>query len=89
MTADKLLATANQRIEQHRKGDITVAVIDHGQPAVGVKVEVAQTGHEFLFGCNAYGLKDEESPTQRAYREQFSALFNYATLPFYWDDYEP
>ena len=89
MTADKLLATANQRIERSRKGDITVVVTDKGQPAPGVKVEIAQTGHEFLFGCNAYGLSYEDSPSQRAYREQLAALFNYATLPFYWASYEP
>jgi endo-1,4-beta-xylanase len=83
------LASAAERIDRYRKGDITVAVVDHGQPAVGVKVEIAQTGHEFLFGCNAYGLRYEDSPLQRAYREQFAALFNYATLPFYWAAYEP
>jgi endo-1,4-beta-xylanase len=89
MTADKILATANQRIERYRKGDITIVVLDKGDAAAGVKVEVAQTGHEFLFGCNAYGLRYEDSPLQRAYREQFAALFNYATLPFYWAAYEP
>ena len=90
MTADKILATANQRIERSRKGDITVVVVDQGQPAPGVKVEIAQTGHEFLFGCNAYVLRPtDKSPLQRVYQERFAALFNYATLPFYWGGYEP
>ncbi|UCH36016.1 MAG: endo-1,4-beta-xylanase [Armatimonadota bacterium] len=88
-TAAEILAGASQRIEQHRKGDIAVVVLDRGQPVPGATVEVEQTGHEFLFGCNAYGLRDDDSALQQAYREQFAALFNYATLPFYWDGYEP
>jgi GH35 family endo-1,4-beta-xylanase len=88
-TADELLASAPERIEKHRKGDITVLVLDRGEVAAGAALEVAQTGHEFLFGCNAYGLSvADKSPAQRAYQERFAALFNYATLPFYWGFYE-
>jgi endo-1,4-beta-xylanase len=83
------LASAAERIEKYRKCDITVVIQDGNAPVSGATVELAQIDHEFLFGCNAYGLRYEDSPLQRAYREQFAALFNYATLPFYWASYEP
>jgi GH35 family endo-1,4-beta-xylanase len=87
--AAELVAGASQRIEQHRKGDIRVVVLDRGSPVPGAAVEIAQTGHEFLFGCNIYELRPtDHSPAQRAYQERFVALFNYATLPFYWDSFE-
>lgn len=89
VTAENLLATAPSRIEKHRKGDITVLVLDRGAPVARAAVEVAQTSHEFLFGCNLYALRPgERSDLQRAYQERFAALFNYATLPFYWGGYE-
>jgi len=95
-TADKILAGAERRIEQHRKGDITVVVVDGNDPVVGATVQVEQTSHEFLFGCNAYALRPgsappagEKSALQQAYQQRFAALFNYATLPFYWGTYEP
>lgn len=35
-------------------------------------------------------LDQFSSPEQnKAYREMFTALFNIATLPFYWSDLEP
>ncbi|HME53739.1 MAG TPA: endo-1,4-beta-xylanase [Candidatus Lokiarchaeia archaeon] len=51
---------------------------------------IVQRSHSFRFGCNAFqfdlfstqSLDDE-------YRSLFSAIFNYATLPFYWPIYEP
>jgi GH35 family endo-1,4-beta-xylanase len=43
-----------------------------------------------LLGCNAYGLGQCADPAaEQAYRDRFSALLNYATLPFYWGRYEP
>jgi len=89
LSADELLASAPERIEKHRKGDITVLVVDGEKPAAGAAVEVAQTSHEFLFGCNALELSvTDKSPGQQAYQQRFAALFNYASLPFYWNSYE-
>ena len=85
-----LLAGADARIEKHRKTDATVSVIDAaGKPVPGAKITVEQTRHAFLFGSNIFkwdGLPNPE--TEAAYREQFAALLNYATLPFYWTMYE-
>ena len=43
---------------------------------------------ELLLGCNAYALGQCPGPAaEQAYRDRFSALLNYATLPFYWGRY--
>ena len=42
---------AAQRIDKDRKGDLTVRVVDKdGKPVAGVKVEVDQQRHAFIFG---------------------------------------
>jgi len=82
---------AEQRIEKHRKADAVVTVLDaQGKPVPGAKIDVEQTRHAFLFGCNIFawdGVPDEK--LQSAYRQRFAALLNYATLPYYWPAYEP
>ena len=85
----------NQRIErnieQYRKGDATIEVVDAaGKPVPGVRVEVQQTGHEFLFGCNAFVLGQLKTAEEnQRYEEAFLRLFNFATVPFYWEGTEP
>ncbi|MBI5832508.1 MAG: endo-1,4-beta-xylanase [Armatimonadetes bacterium] len=82
---------AARRIRAHRMGDLTVTVTDvAGRPAAGRRVRVRQRSHAFLFGCNGFGLAGgDQDALARAYREQFAALFNFATTPFYWSGYEP
>lgn len=80
---------AEERIEKHRKGDASVLVESGGRPVRGARVRIAQTRHAFLFGCNIFMLRPEDSSdAQRAYQERFRELLNYATLPFYWGSYE-
>lgn len=44
-------AKAAQRIEQYRKGDLTVAVVDAaGKPVIGAKVQVTMAKPDFAFG---------------------------------------
>ncbi len=78
------------RIEKYRKGDLTVKVVDAaGKPVPNAQVQVTQTRHAFLFGCNFFNLNPTDtSPAQKAYEGEFAALFNYATLPFYWGAFE-
>jgi endo-1,4-beta-xylanase len=82
---------AAARIEKHRKADLTVVVRDAaGKPVPDARVSVEQTRHAFLFGCNIFEWGKLESPADEAtYRERFAAVFNFATLPFYWPGYEP
>lgn len=75
-------------IENHRKGDVIVAVRSDGRPVSGARVEIRQVRHAFLFGSNIFGLRPRDDPLQQGYQERFVDLFNYATLPFYWRSYE-
>jgi GH35 family endo-1,4-beta-xylanase len=66
-------------------------------PLADSKVTVAQTNHSFLFGNaafdtvplanGAYNGAELEKAQQRA--ERLTDLFNAATLPFYWGQFEP
>ncbi len=80
-----------QNIEKHRKGDAAIEVLDAaGKPVPGARLSVRQTGHEFLFGCNAFVLGQLDTPElNRKYEEAFVRLFNFATVPFYWAGTEP
>ena len=80
-----------RNIEQYRKGDAVIEVVDAaGKPVAGAKVEARQTGHEFLFGCNAFVLGQLPTPeANRQYEEAFLKLFNFATVPLYWEGTEP
>lgn len=78
-------------IEKYRKGDATIEVVDaQGKPVSGASVQVRQTRHEFLFGCNLFVLGQLQTPELNAkYERAFTNLFNFATLPFYWRELEP
>ncbi len=86
----ELLATADARIEKHRKADATITVHDaSGKPLPGAEVSVEQTRHAFLFGSNIFKWgKVNDEKLEAAYRRQFAELLNFATLGFYWNSYE-
>ncbi len=78
-------------IEKYRKGGAMLEIVDAaGKPVAGARVEVQQTGHEFLFGCNAFVLGQLSTPELNGrYEEMFTNIFNFATVPFYWEGTEP
>lgn len=78
-------------IEQHRKGDFTLRLVDsRGKPLRNAALRIEQTGHEFLFGCNAFMVDGYDTPAKNeAYETAFAKLFNFASVPFYWKDLEP
>ena len=84
-------ARIERNIEQYRKGDAVLAVVDAaGRPVAGAKIEVRQTGHEFLFGCNAFVLGQlTPAEMEQRYEAAFVKLFNFATVPLYWGGTEP
>ena len=85
-----LLASAPERIEKHRKTDATIRVKDHkGKPVKGAEVKVEQTGHQFLFGSNIFQWGRLPGDLEDHYRGRFAPLLNFATLAFYWPNYEP
>lgn len=84
------LKNADARIEAIRKSPMVIEVVDRfGRKVPGAVVRVEQVRHEFLFGCNVFVLYELSGEAHQAYASRFSALFNYATLPFYWGTYEP
>lgn len=82
-----LLQQARARIPAIRQGNVT---IDFGASLAGQTVLVRHRSHAFRFGCNAYQFERYADPALNArYRAAFSALFNYGTVPFYWQNHEP
>ena len=80
----------------HRKSSVKLRLQDkNGAPLAGERVELVQTGHEFLFGCGGFDavevVDNGEPEKKEAFRELLEKAFcfnNYATLPFYLGRYE-
>jgi GH35 family endo-1,4-beta-xylanase len=87
---EQVLSGAKERIEQHRKGEVTLVIqAPNGKPLPNAELTLTQMRHEFLFGCNIFRWGRIPDPKrEELYRERFAAIFNYATLPFYWRSYE-
>jgi len=88
---NKILDQAEARIEKHRKGDAVLKLAGpNGKPLRnGLAVKIEQKKHKFLFGCNIFKLGRCSTPEDNtAYEKHFAALLNFATLPFYWWNYE-
>ncbi len=85
-------ADVAQRIKDNRTRTIALELRGpDGNPlAKGTTVHVYMKKHEFLFGCNLFNIHgfNGNAWLQKQYTDHFSALFNYATLPFYWSWYE-
>jgi len=88
---ESVLAQAEARIQKHRTGAATLRLIGPDGKALpgGVDVKIDQAAHRFLFGCNIFKLGRCRTPEDNgAYAERFAELLNFATLPFYWWNYE-
>ena len=88
---NEILDQADARIEKHSKGDavLKIAGPNGKQLQNGLAVKIEQKRHKFLFGCNIFKLGRCRTPEDNAaYEERFAALLNFATLPFYWWNYE-
>ena len=86
-----VLAQADDRIARHRKGTAVLSLAGPDGQAFppGVPLEINQTRHKFLFGCNIFKLGGcRTAADNAAYEKHFAELLNYATLPFYWWTYE-
>jgi endo-1,4-beta-xylanase len=83
---------------RHRTVETTLTVRGpDGRPVSDATVVVAQRNHAFLFGCIGFDLiplaNGEATTVPPAQSESLAELwldlFNAATLPFYWGDFEP
>ena len=88
---EQVLAGAADRIEKHRKADALLKLLgpDGKQLQTGTPIKVDQKRHKFLFGCNLFKLHGCKTPQDNAdYEKHFADMLNFATLPFYWWNYE-
>ena len=85
-------AAAAQRIEQLRKGDVTVKVVDAGgKPVSGASVRLEMQRHAFGFGSEvAVERLFENSPDGQKYQAIIPTLFNRVVLgnALKWPDFE-
>lgn len=83
--------TVKNEIEKNRKGNAKVKVVDQeGNVISGAKLIFKQKNHEFKHGANIFMLDEFEKEEKNIqYRELFKEVFNLATIPFYWSDFEP
>ena len=82
----ELKAQADARIERHRKAD---GSFDVDAPE-GAEVKVEQVSHEFQFGSQIFNFDQlGRDDWNDAYKATFGALWNAATVPFYWNAMEP
>ena len=85
---------ARERIEKHRKSDITVRVLDaKGAPVEGAQVTVQLKRHAYGFGATYISrlhIDDKFQTDLATYQEHFKALFNKAVLPdaLKWKQYD-
>ncbi|GIJ51412.1 beta-xylanase [Virgisporangium aliadipatigenens] len=83
------------RIWEHRTAEVTLTVVADGAPLVEREVVLAQRDHKFLFGCIGFEFvplaNDEPAagPELARLAERWLDVFNFATLPFYWGQFEP
>jgi endo-1,4-beta-xylanase len=88
---DRILDEVDTRIEKHRMGSAALRFLgpDGKSLQSGLAVRIEQKRHKFLFGCNIFKLnRCRTADDNTAYAERFAALLNFATLPFYWWNYE-
>ncbi len=86
-----ILNQADARIEKYRMAGASLKVLGpDGKPLkTGSTINIKQIRHKFLFGCNIFKLNRCRTPQDNdAYAEHFASLLNFATLPFYWWNYE-
>ena len=85
-------------VKKNRTNAVTITILKaDGTPLANQEVTIEQTNHKFLFGTAAFDLvpltngeysgEKKERAEQRA--DKLTALFNAATLPFYWARFEP
>ena len=79
---------------EHRLGTTTLTITGtNGTPLADAAIVVEQTRHSFAFGNIGFDLiglaNGRGAPGDEELGERFLEVFNTATLPFYWRDFEP
>ena len=73
-------------IEKYRKADGEFSVVDIKRNS---EVKIEQISHEFIFGAHIFNFNQlGTKECNDRYKEMFGTLFNRATIPFYWREFE-
>lgn len=73
-------------IEKYRKADGEFSVVDIKRNS---EVKIEQISHEFIFGAHIFNFNQLGTKERNdRYKEMFGTLFNRATIPFYWREFE-
>ncbi len=80
---------AAERIETHRKADLSIRVVDrNGKPVNGAKVQVNMQRHAYGFGTFLdYRPASDKGADADQLRHWTQTLFNRCTTPIYWADW--
>ena len=78
------LNAARENIENYRKGDARIKVIDNRGKPVPAKIKIRQTSHDFKFG-GYLKIDDLAAEKLPEYERNFKSLFNFAVVGTYWD----
>ena len=80
------MARINADIEKYRKADGEIVLANIGRKR---DVKIEQVEHEFIFGAHIFNFNQLGSKERNdRYKELYGTLFNRATVPFYWKEFE-
>jgi endo-1,4-beta-xylanase len=81
-------AEADRRIEQHRKGVLSVSVVDKtGKAISNAEVSINLKRHAYAFGSFTDAAPALDTPDAEKYRKTMESLFNRVTIPWFWSDW--
>jgi endo-1,4-beta-xylanase len=81
-------AEADKRIEQHRKGVLSVSVVDKtGKTIPNAEVSINLKRHAYAFGSFTDAAPALDTPDAQRYRKTMESVFNRVTIPWYWADW--
>ncbi|MCP4589385.1 MAG: hypothetical protein GY842_01445 [bacterium] len=80
-TDAEIMELARANIEQHRKGDMVIRMLDpSGAPLAGADVRFDMFRHHFRWGTAVrFDLENPDRPVERRYRDRLAEMFNYGT----------
>ena len=80
------MARINADIEKYRKADGELVLENLGRKR---DVKIEQVEHEFIFGAHIFNFNQLGTKERNdRYKELYGTLFNRATVPFYWREFE-
>jgi GH35 family endo-1,4-beta-xylanase len=85
VNAENWKAEANQRIEQHRKTEVTLTVTQNSKPIKNAEIKLTMLNHEFKFGSDIllWGRTRSEEDNAK-HNRLFADVFNAASIVTYW-----